>query len=170
MFKSLTLLLLLATSQAAKIRSTTKQTCNWVYTNGNTDGETYIGYAASASDCLAKVMDQCPWAEVANISNGHGDGQEDCWCQNAFSEPADHDYSYQSCFVAGAVDDLDIDFDATTGTDTFDVCSCSNLPNTGACGDACQWGNAETEAECMNMGYASCAAYCFEGDMGGKCV
>ena len=112
MFKSFTLLLLLATSQAVKVRSTThaNETCDWKETNGNTDGEEHIGDAASASECLAMVKEQCPWAAVANIGNGHGDGPGDCWCQNAFErhfDLANYDDNYQSCFVAG---EPDVDF------------------------------------------------------------
>jgi len=48
-------------------------------------------------------------------------------------------------------------------------CACKNLPNTGACGDACRRPSQNAEAECMKSGFASCADYCFMGDMGGKC-
>lgn len=42
-----------------------------------------------------------------------------------------------------------------------DPCTCGNLPESGACHDACHNPSEDAETECTNNGWDSCKDYCF---------
>ena len=56
--------------------------CGWIESNSNTDGEQSVGQVSSPSECIAKVLDECPGFEIANLpANGVGE----CFCQQGGS-------------------------------------------------------------------------------------
>ena len=60
--------------------------CGWIESNSNTDGEQSVGQVSSPSECIAKVLDECPGFEIANLSaNGVGE----CFCQQGGSPVPD---------------------------------------------------------------------------------
>ena len=60
--------------------------CGWIESNSNTDGEQSVGQVSSPSECIAKVLDECPGFEIANLpANGVGE----CFCQQGGSPVPD---------------------------------------------------------------------------------
>ena len=60
--------------------------CGWIESNSNTDGEQSVGQVSSPAECIAKVLDECPGFEIANLpANGVGE----CFCQQGGSPVPD---------------------------------------------------------------------------------
>jgi uncharacterized small protein (DUF1192 family) len=71
-------------------------TCEWVRSNSNTDGEQNIGYAKNPQQCIEMTRDKCPDASIANMPVS---GEGDCWCQYGPEPVADFASDYNSCLL-----------------------------------------------------------------------